>query len=259
MERLAGVPAALAGDAETTKASKKAGKKALLAAGEGCSAEHLLPAGRIAGGPGLPQPVLERLACSGRLRTVVFDPRIPPGEAPNVLDVGASHRLVTAKQFRALMARDGGCAHPGCGSRIGLEAHHVQHWLHGGKTTLANLVLLCRRHHHAHHDGEFGIVALGRDRFRFRTADGTELPTRLNPSELAASHTPIEHEHDHVAPDAATARWDGTKLDRHYAIAALAQRLPSTERWRTADRARCNQTAARDPWAPPPDRQRIVA
>ncbi len=191
----------------------------------GCSAEHPRPAGRLAGGPGLPRPVLERLACSGRIRTIVFDPRTPPGHAPNVLDIGDSHRVVTDKQFRALLARDGGCTHPGCGNRIGLEAHHVLHWLHGGKTILANLVLLCRAHHHAHHDGEFLIVALGRQQFRFLRTDGLQLPNRIDPARLATTDTPVEAEHDHVFDDAATTSWDGTPLDHHYAIAALAQGL----------------------------------
>jgi hypothetical protein len=244
---------ALADDGATTKASKKA----RATADGGCSAEH--PAARIAGGPGLPARVVERLTCSGRIRTIVFDPRIPPGQAPNVLDIGGSHRVVTDKQFRALLLRDGGCAHPGCHSQIGLEAHHVQHWLHGGKTILANLVLLCRRHHHAHHDGEFLILPLGRGRFRFLTADGHELPNRVAPSELAASHTPIENEHDHVAADAATTRWNGTKLDRDYAITALAQGLHSTEHWQAADRERRTETPPYDPWALPPNRQPFVA
>ncbi len=73
-----------------------------------------------------------------------------------VLDVGASRRLVSDKQFRALMIRDHGCCTvPGCRSSIGLEAHHVQFWMWGGKTITANLILLCRAHHHAVHDGAF--------------------------------------------------------------------------------------------------------
>jgi hypothetical protein len=33
------------------------------------------------------------------------------------------------------------------------ERHHLRHWLHGGPTDLGNLVLLCRGHHHAVHEG----------------------------------------------------------------------------------------------------------
>jgi hypothetical protein len=43
---------------------------------------------------------------------------------------------------------------------------------------------------------------------------------------------PLENEHDHVHPDAATTHWDGTKLDHHHAVAALAQRLTSVDQRR---------------------------
>ena len=53
---------------------------------------------------------------------------------------------------RALEARDRGCRFPGCGSRF-TDAHHVKHWADGGETSLRNLVLLCKRHHRAVHEG----------------------------------------------------------------------------------------------------------
>ena len=53
---------------------------------------------------------------------------------------------------RALEERDRGCRYPGCGSRF-TEAHHVTHWADGGETSLANTVLLCRRHHRVVHEG----------------------------------------------------------------------------------------------------------
>jgi hypothetical protein len=177
------------------------------------------PYGRIAGGPGLPDAVIKRLLCSGRIRTVLLDGERRP------LDLGRSHRVVTAKLFRALLLRDGGCHHPGCESRHGLEAHHVRHWIHGGATAPDNLVLLCRRHHHAHHDGEFSVSADGRQRFTFRRADGRELPRHVDPPRLVATADPVEAEHDDVEAAAATTSWDGRPMDRDYAVAVLAQRL----------------------------------
>ena len=48
----------------------------------------------------------------------------------------------------ALVARDRHCAFPGCTRMpIACDAHHVQHWADGGRTSLDNLVLLCRTHH----------------------------------------------------------------------------------------------------------------
>ncbi|MDT4929566.1 MAG: hypothetical protein QOF92_2433, partial [Pseudonocardiales bacterium] len=153
------------------------------------SGERCRPYGRIADGPGLPDRVIKRLLCSGRIRTARHD------RDGSLLDLGRSHRVVTPHLFRALLLRDGGCAHPGCGRRHGLEAHHVRHWLHGGRTDLANLVVLCRAHHHAHHDNELIIIPLGRGRFRFLRADGRELPQHPSPPEHTDTTTPIEDEH----------------------------------------------------------------
>jgi hypothetical protein len=176
------------------------------------------PYARVAGGPGLPDRVVLRLLCEGRIRTVVHD------SAANVLDVGRSHRLVTDRQYRALLLRQHGhCAHPGCPNTKNLHAHHRIHWIHGGRTDLDNLVLLCERHHVAHHAGEFEILTDGAGRFRFVSSDGRNLsaPPRRSAN---ADTRPLEDEHAHVAPDAATPRWDGQRLDRPYAISVLAQR-----------------------------------
>jgi hypothetical protein len=184
------------------------------------------PYARIAGGPGLPERVVHRLLCAGRIRTLLCD------QSGSPLDLGRTHRVVSDKLFRALLLRDCGCSHPGCGSRHGLEAHHVRHWLHGGRTDLRNLVLLCRRHHHAHHDGEFLITATGDGRFRYHRADGRELPERIDPTQVADPATNIsnvEDEHADVHNDAAMTRWDGQPLDRHYAIATLAPDLYSSK------------------------------
>ena len=186
------------------------------------SAERGRPYARIAGGPGLPDRVIKRLVCAGRVRTVVSD------GATNLFDVGRSHRLVTDRQYRALMARHHShCAHPGCPNTKNLHAHHRIHWLHGGRTDLDNLLLLCERHHVAHHDGAFQILALGAGRFRFITADGRDL-TAVTRSEQSAGGRrdvrPIEDDHPDIAPDAATPRHDGQRLDRRYAISVLAQR-----------------------------------
>jgi hypothetical protein len=177
------------------------------------------PAGRIADGPGLPRRVLDRLLCSGRIRTVLLDADRQP------LDVGYNNRLVSTRQWVALLIRDGGCQHPGCGSRIGLEAHHVEHWYAGGPTVMANLVLLCRRHHHAHHEGEFTIAPAGRGRFRFALPDGRELPAHVDPTRAGTTDDPVERDYDGIPASAATTRWDGRPLDLDFAVAGLAQNL----------------------------------
>ena len=70
------------------------------------------------------------------------------------LEVGRTSRVVTAAQRAALVVRDGGCAMAGCQRPPAwCEAHHLQHWLHGGPTDLDNLALICRAHHRAVHEG----------------------------------------------------------------------------------------------------------
>ena len=49
---------------------------------------------------------------------------------------------------------DRSCRFPGCTARR-CDAHHVEHWVDGGATSLDNLMLLCRRHHRAVHEGGF--------------------------------------------------------------------------------------------------------
>ncbi|HEV3497043.1 MAG TPA: HNH endonuclease signature motif containing protein, partial [Actinomycetes bacterium] len=78
---------------------------------------------------------------------------LPPilGGAPaQPLDVGRTSRVVQPAQRTALAVRDGGCVFPDCARPLAwCEAHHLWHWVDGGPTDLANLVLLCRAHHWA--------------------------------------------------------------------------------------------------------------
>jgi hypothetical protein len=84
-------------------------------------------------------------------------------------------------------------------------------------------VLLCAGHHWAQHDGEFRIQRLGRGRFRFRRADGRLLPDHVDPAALSDTETPVEGDYADIPAEAATTRWIGDRLDRHYAISVLAQ------------------------------------
>ncbi|MGO4200517.1 DUF222 domain-containing protein [Rhodococcus sp. TAF43] len=95
-----------------------------------------------------------RIACDCALTPIVMKDGVP-------LDLGRTTRTVSKKQRRALVARDNGCAFPGCGAPPAhCEGHHVKHWADGGPTDLDNLVLLCRYHHrllhHSHWDVEIG-------------------------------------------------------------------------------------------------------
>jgi len=88
-------------------------------------------------GPTLPPETARRLACdAGIVRLVENAEGLP-------LDVGRKTRSIPPALKRALKARDGGCSFPGCDSTRHVEGHRVQHWAHGGKTSLCNLTQLC--------------------------------------------------------------------------------------------------------------------
>lgn len=194
------------------------------AAEQARSAERARPYARVANGPGLPDHVVERLLCEGRVRTVLVD-------GSNPLDVGRAHRLVTERQYRALMVRHHGhCAVPGCANTKKLDGHHVVHWINGGRTDLSNLILLCEPHHLAHHDGEFTITTGRKGRFSFIRKNGTPMmpaPSNADHSDAAAR---LHERHAAVEPTAATTKWDGQRLDPDYAISVLAQRRESARR-----------------------------
>ncbi|MGG7101081.1 DUF222 domain-containing protein [Rhodococcus sp. 24CO] len=86
------------------------------------------------------------LGCDCFLSTVLLDDHGAP------LDARPGKRLVTAEQRVALIARDKGCAFPGCECvPAWTDAHHIRHWSNGGPTVMNNLVLLCRSHHRLMH------------------------------------------------------------------------------------------------------------
>ncbi|WP_145239240.1 HNH endonuclease signature motif containing protein [Prescottella equi] len=110
-----------------------------------------------------------RLACDCHLTPIVMDDGIP-------LNLGRSSRTVSKKQRRALIARDHGCAFPGCGTPPAhCEGHHIEHWADGGPTDLDNLVLLCRYHHQLLHHSHWE-VRIGPDRKPWFTPPSTVDP-----------------------------------------------------------------------------------
>jgi len=77
-----------------------------------------------------------RIACDCELTAILIDGEGVP------LKLGRNQRLVSAHQRRALIARDHGCAFPGCNRPpASTQAHHIRHWINGGTTDLAKLKL----------------------------------------------------------------------------------------------------------------------
>lgn len=92
-------------------------------------------------GTPLPQTILQRWACNSAIGRVVMAGTSQP------INLGRLTYTPSAAQRRALTARDHGCIIPGCKRKPRwCEPHHVQPWP-AGPTDMANLVLLCKRHH----------------------------------------------------------------------------------------------------------------
>lgn len=123
----------------------------------------------IENGPGITQEAARRLACDASV--VVMRER--DGEP---LSVERKTRTIPPAIRRALRSRDRGCRFPGCTADRFVDAHHIQHWAHGGATKLTNLVTLCRHHHRLVHEGGFRIEAGAPGELVFRRPDGAALP-----------------------------------------------------------------------------------
>ncbi|MBW0105294.1 HNH endonuclease signature motif containing protein [Pseudonocardia sp. KRD291] len=92
---------------------------------------------------------LRMLACDAAVLPIVLNGEGQP------LDVGRVTRSIPDGLRRAVIARDRGCAHPGCDRPPSwCEVHHIIPWEDLGDTKIDNLVMLCRQHHRLiHHPG----------------------------------------------------------------------------------------------------------
>jgi hypothetical protein len=144
------------------------------------------------------------------------------------LNVGRKSRSIPPALQRALNARDQHCRFPGCCNQKFVDAHHIQHWAHGGETKLSNLVTLCRFHHRQVHEGGIVVDVLHDGALRFTRRDGKSFES------IALGHTqpladwlqlPTHHEqqHIHIDKDTAVTRWRGEGMDYGLAIQVLVQ------------------------------------
>ena len=134
----------------------------------------LVPPATTEDGTPVSHTELARALCDCAATRVVLDERGLP------LDVGRTRRMFTPAQRTAVVARDRVCAWNGCAivPRY-CEVHHIRWWeREGGRTDLANGVLLCSHHHHQVHDRDLDIVrlaapaGLGAVRYEFRDRTG---------------------------------------------------------------------------------------
>ena len=123
----------------------------------------------IHNGPRIPDELADHVLCDGTVRPLWFVDGLP-------VNMGRKRRIVPHRTRIVVEDRDRTCRHPACSSKAGMEVHHVRHWRapDNGETDTANLCCLCKRHHRAHHRGDFSVVGNADDPngLVFRDANG---------------------------------------------------------------------------------------
>jgi Domain of unknown function (DUF222)/HNH endonuclease len=182
------------------------------------------PEGRchLDGGPPLSAAAARRLGCDTEVVAVTERDGLP-------IDVGRARRIVPTRLRRAVQGRDRGCRFPGCGVPAHrTHAHHLQHWIDGGRTDLDNLVALCGFHHRRLHDGVYRIEAQPGGGMRFETTAGQPItpgPHAVGREGAAPSAAELHQrlgagaEIDALTPLAGDA---GAPCDMAYVVSAVA-------------------------------------
>jgi hypothetical protein len=193
-------------------------------------------------GPGILAETARRLACDASVVEAITDGDGVP------LSIGRKSQKVPTSMRRALHLRDHSCRFPGCTNKFGLDAHHIMHWAKGGATSSANMVLLCRHHHRAVHEGPWNIEA---------SADQTATFTKNGRSQGVSTHPPSHpqavEEMNHAAGleiDAETGNGHqcGERMDFPYTCGVLAGNREVMKNAIPGSSPRpCHQP---DPWSP---------
>jgi len=174
------------------------------------------------GGRPVAAETARRLACDASLVGMIES-------GGRTLGVGRKTRSIPPALRRALRSRDGGCRFPGCSRRRGVDAHHIQHWAHGGGTDLTNLVQLCRRHHRLLHEGGFGLERRSGGELVFRRPDGRRIP-RV-PAAARGDHEALRSRHGRerleIGPSTCASGWHGERLDLGLGVDALLACAPA--------------------------------
>jgi Domain of unknown function (DUF222)/HNH endonuclease len=191
-------------------------------------------------GPAISVSTAQMLGCTAALSWMVH------GRDGAVLDLGRRRRRPSAALRRAARERDTcRCRFPGCQSRR-IDLHHITYWANGGRTSLDNLISLCRYHHMLIHDRGYMIAAPPGGGFAFYRPDGTPLPSSPPLPEPDGS---IDAAHDaDITPDTIIPPWYGERLDLDHAIyICLANARTREEREQDGDPANRGRVTVYEP------------
>ncbi len=184
------------------------------------------PDGSVAGtlddGTRISAETLRRVACDCGL-VAVSTGGAQSDASP--LNIGRRTRAIPPAIRRALVLRDRGCRFPGCTHTRFLHGHHIRHWLHGGETSVDNLVTLCTAHHHLIHEGGWSVTRSAAGELLFTSPTGKPLPAeppreRVDDAHAWLAEWAVDRGLD-LGPDSNEPLWDGTQLDYDYAVSAL--------------------------------------
>jgi hypothetical protein len=146
---------------------------------------------------------------------------LPPVAALTVCDLGRDRREPDLALRELLGTVDGErCRFPGCTRRRKLHAHHVREWSAGGRTDLANLILLCSRHHTLVHADGHRLSLHADRRLDVATACGTPIPHLPAPPWQPA--TDLDHRHS-IGPGTLPQHATQRRIDLGYAVSVLVQ------------------------------------
>ena len=175
----------------------------------------------IEDGPHVTAVTSRRIACDSSVVAIKEDENGEP------LSIGRRSRSIPPPMRRALRARDRGCRFPGCTNTRFVDGHHIKHWADGGETSLDNLVLLCRHHHHLVHEGGFACEKSPDGELRFKDQRDETLASSHTMPGIAANDDvqqwlDREFFEKSIDEDTCTAKWyAGERMDWDLAVGSL--------------------------------------
>jgi hypothetical protein len=165
--------------------------------------------------------VARQAACAGPVSFVVHD-------GAEVVAVSERRRFASSAQRRSLEARSHCCEVDGCDETTDLDVHHLTPSAHDGRTVLANLGRLCRRHHRLVHLHRLRVQrAAASGRWVLPTSSGLPVDRPIERLELPLDEPPGD----------TTPTWAGERLDLELAIWILANQSAVSSRKSEAEAA----------------------